>query len=103
MARVFATGALLVLLAPGCGDRCERLCQRAAERIDNCKPDSLSWADLGARSRQRFADQCRDDWYRESTGMTANDLRIALEVCDDTLQELPMTCPEIVALYGVEE
>jgi len=95
MLLILGGGALI-----GCGDRCEQLCQQTSTRIAACRPDSLAWSDLGARSRQDFANTCREDWARVSHDLTASDLRVALEVCGDTSEALQrMTCDEVLALY----
>ncbi|NCG20699.1 MAG: hypothetical protein GWP91_16950 [Rhodobacterales bacterium] len=90
-------------MAVGCGDKCEQLCVQTAARIDECKPESLSWADLGARGKNDFANACREDWSRLSAELTTSDLREALEVCDETLPSLlalsGLTCDEVNALY----
>jgi len=90
----------LMVLA-GCGDRCEVLCQQAASRVAQCKPDSLTWNDLGARSRNDFFNECRRDWDRARIELPANDLTLALEVCFETNVALgEIECDEVVALYG---
>jgi len=90
-----------VVAAWGCGDSCEQLCQRTAQRLAECKPDALAWVDLGATSRRDFVETCRDDWDRTSADLSANDLRIALELCDSTDVEA-LSCDEITALYAGE-
>jgi hypothetical protein len=95
---------LVVAVVSGCGDKCEVLCTNVGQRLQNCKPDTMSWNDLGARGRGDFVNQCRTQWGRERLDLSATDLRLALEACRDTNQELPtVSCEEMVALYGVEE
>ncbi len=85
----------------GCGDKCEVLCQNVGQQLADCKPDSLSWVDLGARNRTDFVNQCRNQWERARLDLSATDLRLALQACRDTNQELgTLTCEETVALYG---
>ncbi len=100
----FLSLSLLALVAAGCGDRCEVLCQQTATRLQQCGIDgqlNLTWNDLGARGRVNFVDECRDDWDRARLALSASDLAVALEVCDDTLLELPdISCEELVALYA---
>ncbi len=101
------TFPLVVLLtalsfAAGCGDKCEQLCVQTANRIADCKPDSLTWADLGARRKEDFANACRTDWDRVSGNLTTSDLREALDVCEETQREITperMSCDQINALY----
>lgn len=99
--------ACLVVLAAGlaaCGDRCERLCTSVGAKLAACKPDSLDWNDLGARNRADFVDGCQDQWDRSRIDMSASDLRLALEACDDTDEELDLLqCQEILALYAPDE
>jgi hypothetical protein len=77
------------------------LCQNVAARLDECKPSSLAWSDLGARTRNDFANQCRQQWDRERLDLTASDLRVALETCTDTSRALAdLECEEITALYA---
>jgi hypothetical protein len=95
--------ALVVLtaLTTGCGDRCEQLCANVGSRLNDCTPASLSWADLGARNRSDFVNQCQRQWGAERIDLSASDLRLALDACDETNKDLPgITCDEILALYG---
>jgi hypothetical protein len=101
-----ATAALLagltggVLLA-GCGDKCEVLCTSVTREIGNCKPESMSWNDLGARNRSDFSNECRQQWDRERIDLSASDLRLSLETCADADEELEdLECAEVMALYG---
>lgn len=95
---------LVALLLGGCGDNCEQLCAQTAQRLAACKPDSLAWADLGARSRAEFSSDCRSDWERVSADLTVSDLRVALDVCDETSRDLSrLSCEELNALYIVAE
>jgi hypothetical protein len=99
-----ATTALLLLLASGCGDQCQQLCQQSANRLANCKSDALSWADLGARTKNDFVQECRSAWELTSSELTQSDNQIALEACRDagnTLERLE--CDEVIALYGPSE
>jgi len=94
---------LAAFIASGCGDHCEQLCQTTGARVARCRSAGLAWADLGARSRADFVNQCRDDWDRASLDLSANDLREALEVCSEAQSELVrMDCEEVDALYGQE-
>ncbi len=103
--RVPGFGAVWVALAlAGCGDKCEVLCQNVGARVSACKPESLTWNDLGARNRADFVNQCRSQWDRERLDLSATDLRLALEACRDTSQELTdLSCEEVVALYALPE
>ena len=96
---------LLVLAAlAGCGDRCQRLCGDVADRISTCRPESITWADLGATSRQNFVGECKDAWDRARIDLSASDLRLALEDCDAARQELgTLSCDEMIALYGPQD
>jgi len=92
------------MMLMGCGDNCEQLCVQTANRLSACKPDSLTWNDLGARNRADFATDCRADWERVSADLTVSDLRVALDVCDETSRDLSrLTCDELTALYAVDE
>lgn len=97
----------LLLLAVGlgaCGDACEQLCTNVGNELAECKPQSLSWNDLGARNRADFIDTCQDQWDRSRIDLSASDLRLALEACDDTSAELgDLECTDIVALYAPAE
>ncbi len=98
-----ATPILLsVLLAvAACGDKCEVLCQNAGASLAECKPASVSWPDVGARNRNDFVNQCRQQWDRERIDLTQSDLRVALDICNDTSRDLSsLTCEEITALYA---
>lgn len=100
MARL-AGWMLVGLLAAGCGDKCEVLCQSVGTRLANCKPDTMSWQDLGARGRNDFVNQCRDQWGRQRVDLSATDLRLALQACRDTNQEVDtLECEDLIALYG---
>ena len=97
--------ALLLIVgstfASGCGDRCQRLCETVSFRADDCRPESLTWADLGATSRGNFVDACEDAWDRARLDLSANDLRLALEDCALARQEVDtLSCDEMIALYG---
>ena len=96
--------ALLAVALAGCGDKCEVLCQNVGARVAACKPESMSWNDLGARTRTDFVNQCRNQWSRERLDLSATDLRLALQACRDTSQEVTdLSCEEIVALYGLPD
>jgi hypothetical protein len=98
---VRAALASAVLGLAACGDKCEILCQNVGDDLASCKPDTLSWNDLGARSRTDFVKQCKSQWDRERIDLSASDLRLSLEACADTRSELDdLACEEIVALYG---
>ena len=89
-----------VLVVQGCGDNCEQLCGQLGTRIDTCKPETLDWVELGARSRADYVGSCRDDWEAEASNLTASDLRVALDVCDDSSRVLTlMSCDEVSSLY----
>ena len=91
---------LLAALLMGCGDNCERLCTQLGNRIATCKPDTLGWLDLGATSRADFVSSCRDDWERVSGQLTTSDLRVALDVCQESARDLDdLSCEEVSALY----
>ena len=95
-----ALSLLLVATAMGCGDNCERLCAQLGGRLAECKPDTLGWTDLGATSRADFVSTCRDDWERVSGQLTTSDLRVALDVCQESARDLSdLTCEEVNALY----
>jgi hypothetical protein len=99
-----AAVAALLLGCAGCGDKCEVLCQQVGNELATCKPASLTWNNLGARSRAHFVSQCRTQWGRERLDLTASDLRLALQACRDTTQALDdLSCEEIVALYAPED
>lgn len=100
--------ALVVALgSAGCGDKCEVLCQNVGDELASCKPDTLSWNDLGARNRADFVNECKQQWDRERIDLSASDLRLSLEACADTNRELgdarELQCEELVALYGPAE
>jgi hypothetical protein len=91
---------LVGALTAGCGDKCEQLCTNTAAELQACKPDSLSWQDLGARGRNDFVNQCRNQWGRQRLDLSATDLRLALQACQDTSQDLgSVSCEELLALY----
>ena len=94
----------VLLLASGCGDRCESLCRELATEIDACRSESLSWADLGARSRPDFVEQCRRQWEQERADLSPNSLVLSLDVCQATQEELPqLDCDVITSLYAGDE
>ncbi|MEZ4321390.1 MAG: hypothetical protein R3F61_28220 [Myxococcota bacterium] len=85
----------------GCGDRCEVLCREVGGKLDACLGDSLSWPDVGARSRADFVDQCRLDWGRTNGDLTSSDLAEALDICRTGSDELAaLTCDEMRVLYA---
>lgn len=86
-------------IAAACGDKCETLCREASLQLDACKPESLSWPDLGARGRQDFVNVCRSQWERERRELSSSELAVALEFCDDTA-DLTLSCAEWTALYA---
>ena len=92
----------VALFLSGCGgDRCEVLCREVAARLKQCKPESLSWTDLGAHNRTDFVNECRQQWERGRLDLSASDLRLSLDACADTNREIELfTCEEIVALYA---
>ncbi len=104
--RPLLVGLLLVgglPLVGGCGDQCEQLCVQASTRLQRCKPDGMDWRDLGARSRNDFANSCRTDWERVSSDLTATEVREALDVCRDTRAALDeLSCDEVAAIYAEE-
>ncbi len=84
-----------------CGDKCEVLCQQTGDALATCRPDALSWADLGASSRADFVSNCRNDWDRARLDLSSGELSTALEVCADTTSSLSdLSCEELVALYA---
>ena len=102
---MFALACLSLLVA--CGDHCENLCQRTADRLTVCKEDSLSWPDMGARNKADFVNQCWSDWDRENSQLSAPALREALDVCAESGRDLRgderLTCGEMLALYVLED
>ncbi len=96
-----ALGVVVCLAVAGCGDRCERLCREASVKLDACRGSSLSWADLGARNRADFVDQCRLDWDQTSGDLTSSDLAEALDICRIGSDELAaLSCEEVRAIYA---
>ncbi|MCB9686759.1 MAG: hypothetical protein H6738_13455 [Alphaproteobacteria bacterium] len=99
-----AFALMVTAVVAGCGDRCENLCTSVGTELGTCKPASLTWNDLGARSRADFVNQCQQQWGRERIDLSASDLRLALQACKDTQRELDtLTCEEVLALYGPTE
>jgi hypothetical protein len=99
MTRAASIAAAFLLLG-GCGDQCQQLCTQTGTRLKNCKPASLDWADLGAKSQNDFVQQCQDQWDLTSADLTQSDHQIALEVCHDSRDVLStLTCDEVVGLY----
>ncbi|MCA9490884.1 MAG: hypothetical protein KC621_13240 [Myxococcales bacterium] len=99
-----AFALMVTAVVAGCGDRCENLCTSVGLELGTCKPQSLTWNDLGARSRSDFVNQCQQQWGRERIDLSASDLRLALAACKDTQRELDtLTCDEVLALYGPTE
>jgi hypothetical protein len=93
--------ALALLVLSACGDKCEALCGDVADRIGTCRPESITWADLGATSRQNFENECERAWDRTRLDLSANDLRLALDDCQAASQEInTLSCDELIALYG---
>ena len=63
-----------------------------------------SWADLGARSRLDFVEQCRQQWEQERTDLSPNSLVLSLDVCEATQEELPgLDCELLNSLYAGED
>jgi hypothetical protein len=94
-------GLLVAVASMGCGDRCERLCREAGVKLNTCRGASLSWADLGARSRADFVDQCRLDWDQTSADLPSTDLAEALDICRIGSEELAaLSCDEVRAIYA---
>ena len=96
--------ALLLLCLPWvmaatCGDKCEALCRDVSVQLEACKPSSLTWPDLGARSRVDFVTVCRRQWERERRELSSSELAVALEFCDDSAA-VDLSCEELIALYG---
>jgi hypothetical protein len=92
---------IVALFAAGCGDRCETLCDDVADQLARCRPDNLTWGDLGAVNKRDWASGCRRDWDDVSGSLSARDLELALDVCDDGQAQLQtLSCEEIVALYA---
>jgi hypothetical protein len=102
-----ATFFLLIMSAAsvmGCGDRCEKLCQDIATELDGCKSESLSWADLGARSKIDFVEECRSQWEYERSDLSPNNLVLSLDACEATQKTLPaLSCEVIIALYADDD
>ena len=97
-----ATTLLLAIMmgVGGCGDRCEVLCQRTGDALASCRPDGMSWADVGARSRTNFVSSCRADWDRARQELSSGELSAALDVCDDTTDEVDqLSCEELISIY----
>ncbi len=96
---------LLVLILPcgGCGaDVCETLCSRTSVEISNCIDDwSATWEDLGADRRSDFKKQCEDDWAATRADLEPLEVRLALDECDQALDQLnkDITCDELRMLY----
>ena len=96
-----ATALLAALFLSACGDRCEALCRHVADRVEQCRPESITWADLGATSRGNFQRECEEAWDRTRLDLSANDLRLALDDCEAASQEIDtLSCDELIALYG---
>ncbi len=97
-------GALLAValaVVSGCGDRCDRLCERLGDALATCRPASLTWNDLGARTG--FVNTCQDDWDRARSQLASAQASAALDACDDTSSTLEeLSCEELVALYAQE-
>jgi len=95
---------LSVALSTGCRfftDACEDLCDEVADQVALCRPDSITWIDLGATNKTDYIQTCRDQWDRVTIDLSANDLRLALDDCREAKDEVgTLTCDEIVALYG---
>jgi hypothetical protein len=102
--RCFAALFVALLCAAGCGDSCERLCLQATDRVAECRPAALTWADLGATGRADFTNRCRQQWDRVYADLEAHDQDVALQLCEDGLDAADaLTCDEILALYGLRE
>jgi len=83
-----------------CGDRCEVLCQQTGDALATCRPEGMSWADVGARSRANFVSGCRADWDRARLELSSGELSAALDVCDDTSEVIDeLTCEELISIY----
>ncbi len=94
---------LLSALASACGDHCEALCVAVADRVAECRPVALTWADLGATSRADFSSRCRRDWDAVLAELEAHDQTVALDLCDASLDRvLELSCDEIIALYATD-
>jgi len=60
----------------------------------------MSWADVGARSRADFVNDCRADWDRARQELSSGELAAALDVCSDTTDALDdLTCEELITIY----
>ena len=97
-----ATTLILIasLMSAACGDKCEVLCQQTGDALATCRPDGLSWADVGARSRADFVSNCRGDWDRARLDLSSGQLSAALDVCAETTDALgDVTCEELIAIY----
>ena len=90
----------LFLVACG-GDACDRLCVEAGAAVGGCRTSALSWEDLGARSRRDFVATCQDAWEASVVNLSSNELRIALDACDEAERDLRrLGCDEVMALYA---
>ncbi len=93
----------LAVGAAACGDRCDQLCEGVGDALAECRPDSLTWNDVGARTRNGFVTTCRDEWDRARSQLASAQASAALDACDDTSLTLEtLTCDELVALYARE-
>ena len=71
--------------------------------LASCRPDALTWNDLGARNRAGFVDTCQDEWERARSQLASAQASAALEACEDTQEVLDdLSCEELVALYASE-
>ncbi len=97
-------GLLVLLLGGGgCGDRCDRLCERVGDALASCRPDSLTWNDVGARSRVGFVNTCQEEWDRARNQLASAQASAALATCDDTTATLEdLSCEEVLAIYARE-
>lgn len=99
----WATIFVVLLFGSGCGaDACETLCARTASRLGTCLLTwSASWEDLGAESRIAYRNQCEEDWAETRSDLEAREVRLAVDVCESTLESLNETegCDELRALY----
>lgn len=91
---------MLGMVLLGCGDTCERLCRDTAVALERCRDGGTTWADLGARTRSDYVDQCRDDWDRTSADLTASDRGEAVETCAEARVTLTsLSCDELRAAF----
>ncbi len=91
-------------LLAGCGDRCQLLCEDVADAVARCRPDAVSWEDLGATGRRAWATDCKRDWDDTSAALGSRELELSLDVCEQGQEALiDVTCDELIALYAPQD